>query len=130
MPPLFEKFIRASKQGKRRLKNGNRINPSTIKNYENTLRLLNGFLQASKKPFTIAELKGNNKLEFNKARKIYGKFYEAFCSYLASSSSSLNYTGQNIKIIRTFMGWCNSELGIHTGPFYKNFYVLKKMLRS
>lgn len=126
LQPLFEKFIRHSRQGKRLKKNGDRINPATIANYENTLRLLFEYSTAHSRELQIWELRGDNKREFEKAKKNYANFYRDFCSFLSRASSSTNYIGHNLKIIRTFMGWCYSELGIHIGPFYKNFYVVKE----
>ncbi|WP_255155248.1 tyrosine-type recombinase/integrase, partial [Ferruginibacter sp. HRS2-29] len=37
-----------------------------------------------------------------------------------------NYTGQNIKMIRTFFNWINDSCGIATGPHHKNFYIQKE----
>lgn len=74
----------------------------------------------------LFELKGNNKQEFQKARKYYSNFYNLFCSHLSRQKAMNNYVGQNIKIIRTFFNWVNDEVGINTGPFHRNFYVLKE----
>lgn len=73
----------------------------------------------------LYEIKGNNKREFNFAKRYYGTFYTKFCRYLFDQLHVLNnYVGQNIKIIRIFFNWCAQEKEINTGFFYKNFYVL------
>ena len=124
--PLFEKFISSSAKGKRRKKNGQKLSAGTIANYSNTLRLLRNFSQSQDRELRLFELKGNNKQEFTRARKYYASFYNLFCNYLAKKKAANNYSGQNIKIIRTFFNWVNNEMGINTGPFHRNFYVLKE----
>lgn len=126
MGALFEEFIRLSRKGKRVKKNGQRIHLATINNYSNTLRLLRGYSEKIKRPLILYELKGNNKREFCRAKMFYGRLYSGFCTYLFTKGAANNYIGQSIKIIRTFFNWCNQEMGINTGFFFKNFYVLKE----
>jgi integrase len=122
---LFQKFIKASETGKRVKKTGHKINANTIRNYYNTLRLLNEFVIKKGCDLILYEIKGNNKREFNYVKKYSATFYNKFCSYLFDNLSVLNnYAGQNIKIIRIFYNWVLFEKGINTGYFHKNFYVL------
>jgi len=121
--PLFMKFIQASRTGKRRRKNGVVITKGTIKNYENTYHLLEQY--AGEKILVLIEVKGNNKKEFQQAKNHSKRFYHTFCEHLSSKhKASSNYTGQTIKIIRSFYNWVNLELGIHTGNFHRSFYVV------
>jgi integrase len=122
---LFTKFITATRNGKRCKKNGEKVNPATVKNYENTLRIL--FEYAKHFSLQLYELKGNNKKDFEKAKRYNKMFYKTFCEFLSKKHGAVNnYTGHNIKIIRIFLNWCNQELGINTGGFHKNFYVLNE----
>jgi hypothetical protein len=108
---LFRKFITASRSGKRRKKNGEKITGATIDNYNNTLKLLQGFAEAF--PLIVYELKGNSKKDFQSAKKYYGRLYKSFCEHLGKKYNAVNnYTGHNIKIIRSFFNWCQSELGV------------------
>jgi integrase len=121
--PLFQKFITASRTGKRCRKNGVRITSGTIKNYENTFRLLEQYQRSNK--LMVIEIKGNDKKEYLSAKSYNRKFYKTFCEYLSKKHNAVNnYTGQTIKIIRTFYNWVNLELGINTGNLHKNFYVI------
>jgi integrase len=124
---LFKKFIKASETGQRLKKNGQRINISTVKNYYNTLRLLENFATKSCSTLLLHELKGNNKREFQHVKKQAAGFYKKFCTYLFQHLKVINnYAGQNIKIIRTFYNWCLNEKGIAVGNFHKSFYVLNE----
>ncbi|SFP79798.1 tyrosine-type recombinase/integrase [Parafilimonas terrae] len=122
---LFEKFIKDTHTGKRLKQNGQRVNESTIRNYYNTLRLLKAFELKKKFPLTLYELRGNNKRDFNMAKRYSNLFYTKFCNYLFDDLKVLNnYVGQNIKIIRSFYNWCIYEKGINSGFFHKKFYAL------
>jgi len=122
---LFQKFIKASENGRRVKKNGHKITVTTIKNYYNTLRLLNDFALKKKFNLILYEIKGNNKREFSFLKRYNANFYSRFCRYLFDDLNVLNnYVGQNIKIIRVFYNWCLYERGINTGFFHKQFYVL------
>ncbi len=122
---LFQKFITASKNGKRHKKNGERVTIATIRNYESTKKLLASFGETFK--LEVYELKGSCKKDFWTAKKYNARFYKSFCDYLTRSHKSVNnYTGHNIKIIRTFFNWCNIDLGLNTGNFQKLFYVMNE----
>ena len=104
-----------------------RINISTVKNYYNTLRLLENFATNSCNTLLLHELKGNNKREFQLVKKYAASFYKKFCAYLFQDLKVINnYAGQNIKIIRIFYNWCLYEKGIAVGNFHKSFYVLNE----
>lgn len=125
--PLFKKFISNTKNGKRLNKNGNRIKPQTIRNFNNCLKLLVGFSIEKEMELLIYEIKGTNKREHNMLTKYWANFYGQFTNYLYKQKNCHdNYTGQNIKMIRTFFTWLNDRQGLFTGPYYKNFYVVKE----
>ncbi len=125
--PLFQKFISGSKTGKRLNKNGTRIKPQTIVNYIYCQKLLHDFAIEKETELLLYEVKGNNKREYTMLKKYWSKFYKQFTDYLYNQKKCHdNYTGQNIKIIRTFFTWLNVDNGIPTGAFYKNFYVVKE----
>jgi len=122
LPILFQKFINASRSGKRRRKNGGLLTTGTIKNYENVLRLLTDFAETHK--LSLVEIRGNNKKEFHSAKTQNRKFYKEYCDFMTKKHGAVNnYTGQSIKTLRTFYNWVNLELGINTGNFHKSFYV-------
>ena len=124
--PLFEKFIQHSSTGRRRNKNGTRIQPQSVTNYTYCLKLLQGFELFQEASLVIYQVKGQNKTEQAKLKKHYTKFYRAFTGWMYKQKKCHdNYVGQTIKQLRSFFVWCNEEQGIPTGSFYKTMYVCK-----
>lgn len=125
--PLFQKFVTDTRKGRRLNKNGNRIKPQTVINYSYCYKLLDDFAFDKTFNLIVYEIKGNNKREHNALKKYYGNFYKQFTSYMYNYKNCYdNYTGQNIKIIRTFFNWLNDVQGTHTGSFHKSFYIAKE----
>ncbi len=125
--PLFQKFITHSRNGKRLNKDGTRIKPQTVANYEYCYKLLVGFSTDKETPLIIYEIRGNDKREHNKLKRYWGGFYKNFTDYLYQEKGCFdNYVGQTIKMIRTFFNWCNTDIGLNTGQYYKQFYIRKE----
>lgn len=125
--PLFKKFITESYKGKRLKKNGMRIKVQSIENYISCQKLLIDFCKLKNFPLFIYQVKGHNKREHAALKKYYSGFYKSFTRFLyVEKNCHDNYVGQTIKQVRTFFSWLNQDAGIPTGPYYKNFYVLKQ----
>ncbi len=125
--PLFQKFITHSRNGKRLNKDGTRIKLQTVANYEYCYNLLDGFIIDKETPLIIYEIRGNDKREHSKLKRYWGGFYKNFTDYLYQEKCCFdNYVGQTIKMIRTFFNWCNTDIGINTGLYYKQFYIRKE----
>lgn len=78
----FEKFITATKNGKRCKLSGEKIRPSTIENYRNVLKLLCGFEQHAGKRITIAYNTGQNMYVLKQEKRYWIKFYREFSDFL------------------------------------------------
>lgn len=125
--PLFQKFITSCKTGKRLKKDGSRIKPQTIVNYVHCQKLIVDYTIEMEIELIIYEVRGNNKREHIMLKKYWGDFYRQFTEYLYNKKKCYdNYTGQNIKMIRTFFNWLNESYGICTGHYHKSFYVVKE----
>lgn len=125
--PLFKKFISESIHGKRLKKNGLRIKAQSIENYISCQKLLIDFSKQKNFPLFIYHVKGFNKREHAALKKYYSAFYKSFTRFMyVDKNCHDNYVGQTIKQIRTFFSWLNQDAGIQTGPYYKNFYVLRQ----
>lgn len=125
--PLFQKFIAHSKSGRRLNKNGIPIKPQTVVNYSSCYKLLEDFSIKKEFDLVVYELKGNNKREHNLLKRYWDNFYKRFTEYLYKEKGCFdNYTGQTIKLIRTFFNWLNNDVGIFTGPYHKAFHVRKE----
>jgi integrase len=124
--PLFKQFIKETQTGKRLKKNGERIKPSTIRNYENTLRNLIRFSADTKFDLRICNAYKLDKRELLTEKSYWKKFYHKFTEYLYKKNCHDNYVGSNIKIIRLFFNYLKNDKDLSTGNFQRLFYVRKE----
>ena len=87
--PLFQKFIKYSRNGKRLNKDGSRTKPQTVANYEYCYKLLEGFSIDKTIPLIIYEIRGNDKREHSKLKKHWNGFYKNFTDYLYQEKGCL-----------------------------------------
>jgi hypothetical protein len=104
---LFKQFIKESYNGKRLKKDGKKIKPQTIQNYEAVINLITEFEKFEKKSIRIKTMTGRNKRDMQ--RNCYD-----------------NYVGTVIKTIRIFFNYLKIEKLIPISEFYKQFYVFKE----
>lgn len=124
---LFEKFIKYSYNGKRLKPDGNRIKPQTVNNYNYVLRYLQEYELEYGTPLRIKVINSQNQRIFIAERNYWKKFYLQFTNFMYHKKNCFdNYVGAVIKVIRIFFNFLNKEMGIHTGSFYKNFYVCRE----
>jgi len=121
--PLFRRFIRDTQTGKRLKKNGERIKPASIKNYEYTLNNLTKFSIETEFELRICDASKLNKRELTSEKNYWKKFYKKFTEYLYRNGCYDNYVGSNIKTIRTFFNYLKNDRDMHTGDFQRLFYV-------
>jgi len=125
--PLFEKFVKANNRNKRTLHGGRRLTSGTKDNYTRLLDRLIEFQERKNFQLRIHPIHGSNKRIFNQERRYHQKFYKAFTDYLYEDRGQFDNTvGANIKNLKVFYKWINTEEGILTGDFYKSFYVWKE----
>ncbi len=122
--PLFEKFIRDCRSGRRMKKDGKRIKPQTVDNYEYIYRNLREFSEKKDFALRINQISGNNKKQLQSARNYWKKFYKGYTDYLYTDRECYdNYVGTNIKIIKTFFKYLKEEKNIAVGEFHKGFHI-------
>lgn len=127
--PMFEKFIAASKNGRRVQPNGKRISPGSIKNYNHAVKLISSFCQKEDLIFRIRPVKYLTKREMLAEKKYWETFYQRFTNFLYKDRGHFdNYVGQTIKIVRTFFNYLNKDLMMGIGDFHKLFFVRKEDL--
>ncbi len=125
--PLFERFIKDTSKGRRLKTDGSKVKAQTTRNYNYILQYLQEYEIRTGSPIRIKMITGNNKRLFLAEKKYWKKFYIEFTNYLYIKKECFdNYVGTVIKIIRIFFNYINKELGINTGPFYKDFYICKE----
>lgn len=124
---LYEKFITASRLGRRLQPNGKRISPGTIENYRFTLRLLQQFSTTKGFDLRIRLLRKLTAAELTVERKYWKKFYQQFSAWLYDECGYYdNYVGANFKNIRIFFNYLNKDLALGVGDFHKLFYVRRE----
>lgn len=125
--PLFEKFIKESKNGKRLQPNGKRISPGTVANYQYAGQLLQDFCAKYEFTLRFQPVHRLGKRELQAVKKYWKKFYMQFTQYLYQDCGHFdNYVGQTLKIVRTFFNYLNKEHLMGVGEFHKMFFVRKE----
>ena len=125
--PLFNKFIAASKSGKRIQPNGKRISAGSIENYEYALKLISTFCNTKEIILRLRPVKYLTKREILKEKKYWKKFHQQFTDYLYKDCGHFdNYVGQTLKVIRTFFNYLNKDQMLDVGDFHKIFYIRKE----
>jgi integrase len=66
-----------------------------------------------------------DKRKLSSEKTYWSKFYKKYTDFLYCKRNYDNYTGIQIKIIRTFFNYVNKDKGIVIGEFHKNFYAPK-----
>lgn len=124
---LYETFIQDSKRGKRLQPNGKRISKGTITNYTCTQKLLLAFAEKKKFTLRIRPASVLTKIERERERNYWKKFYKRFTDYLYDDCGYFdNYIGQTIKNIKVFFNYLNKDKAMEAGQFHKQFYVRKE----
>jgi integrase len=124
---LFLRFINDSKRGRRLQPNGKRISPGTVKNYEQTLHLIQHFCIEKNFLLRIRPARKLNHRDLLTEKTYWIKFYKRFTDYLYDDRGFYdNYTGQHIKNLKAFFNYLNKELLPGVGDFHKQFYVRKE----
>lgn len=125
--PLFKKFIRDTKSGKRLKPNGERIKHGTINMYINVLKHIEIIDKQLNAPLRIYIFSGVNKRQTQKEAKYWKTFYNNFTSYLYKTRDCHdNYVSIVIKVIKTFFHYMQKEYHIPIAPYMLNIHIMKK----
>ena len=121
---LFALFVKHSRTGIRLQPNGKRISAGTLQNYIYTEKLLKKFCTRKEIVLRLRPMRKLNSRELLTEKNYWKKFYKRFTAYLYDECGYFdNYAGQNMKIIKTFLGYVHKELVPGMGEYHKLFYV-------
>lgn len=123
---LFNKFIKATQQGRRRQADGKRITKGTIENYIYLQQHLELFISTSGSEWYIMNLNKAGKRSILAEHKRWQKFHQKFTDYLYRQNLYDNYVGMLCKLLRTFFNYLQNELHIVTGGVQRLFTVPKE----
>lgn len=124
--PLFRQFIRDTESGKRLKKNGERIKPESVKNYQYVLKNLESFSMDCGFDLRICDASRLNGREYASEKSYWKRFYRRFVEYLYKRGCHDNYAGANVKTIRVFFTYLRDDKDFDTGNFQRMFYVRKE----
>mgnify|MGYP006199645129 FL=1 len=124
--PLFKQFIKESENGKRLKKNGERITKGSIDNYRYVLQNLIQFSSDTNFELSVCNIRKLTQKELVSEKNYWKKFYKNFTEFMYKKGCFDNYVGANIKVIRVFFNYLQSEKDIFVGDFHKQFYVRKE----
>lgn len=125
--PLFKKFIKDTKSGKRLKPNGERIKQSTINIYENALKHLEYIDKQLDTPLRIYLFSGVNKRLTQREAKYWKTFYSVFTSYLYKTRECHdNYVSNIIKTIKSFFHYMQKEYHIPIASYILNIHIKNK----
>ena len=128
--PLFRQFIKESENGKRLKKNGERITKGSIDNYRYVLQNLIQFSSDTNFELRVCNIRKLTQKELISEKNYWKKFYKTFTEFMYKKGCFDNYVGANIKVIRVFFNYLQSDKDIFVGDFHKQFYVRKEEVDS
>ncbi|MEO6611663.1 MAG: tyrosine-type recombinase/integrase [Chitinophagaceae bacterium] len=128
--PLFEKFIRDTKTGRRCKLNGQMIKPQTVVNYREVLKHLVGFEQYSGQAIRITLNIRNDQRRQLQESNYWKDFYRNLSDYLYYQKGCYdNFTGTIFKNLKCFFRYIKSEKCLAAPDHFKNFHVKKENIR-
>jgi integrase len=126
----FQKFINATKSGKRCKLSGEKIKPSTIENYRNVLKLLREFELYTSQELIIFCNTGKNVSNLQREKRYWDNFYREFTHFLYRTKGCHdNFCGHVFKIIKCFFRYLKKEKLINLNSFYEKFFVKREDIR-
>lgn len=121
---LLQKFIGASRKGKRLQKNGKRLKEGTVDNYTYLYKLLSNFSSQKQFPLRIRSVSRLNSKDMLAEQNYWTKFYKKFSDYLYDDLDLYdNYVGMQSRYLRSFMNYLNNRLALNVGNFHQLFYT-------
>ena len=108
--------------GKRLLKNGSKMKPGTVNNYRSLQKLLLDFVAKNRITLRIKNLNNCTSRQFLIERNYWKKVYRGLTNYMYKTKNNHdNYVGTNLKLIRSFFNYLNTEKGIETKLILPDF---------
>lgn len=126
----MDDFIRATKRGKRLQKGGKKIREDSQRNYLFLRALLSDFSERKKFPLRIRPSQKLTKKEFIIEKNYWKKFYNRFTDYLYDDCGHYDNTvASNMKLLKAFLNFVNTEKGWNISHFYSNFHSRKEEIQ-
>jgi len=124
----MNKFIRASKTGRRRLSNGRKISTGTITGYTMCLNLVELFEKTQGRQYSIYTSFKTSQQHYLAQRKYWKQFAYAFADFLYKRNAFDNHVANQFKILRTFVNYLHKEKGYLLNQFFPVNFIAKEMI--
>lgn len=127
--PLFEQFIKETKNGKRRKLNGELIKPQTVKNYHYCLKQVMAFEAFKGKPLSIKINIRNSRRAIIAEHNYWKRFYYEFSDFLYHQGYYDNFVGSVFKTLKCLFRYLKNEKCYLIQEAHKTFYVRREDIR-
>ncbi len=122
--PEFEKFITASKTGRRLMPSGKKVRAGTLEQYRNVSGLLQAFEENQNEQIRIHLLVKKSLRLVQKEKLYWVRFFKNFSAFLYKQKKCFDqYVGSVFKIIKTFFNYLSKEKCIPIGEFHRLFRI-------
>jgi hypothetical protein len=120
----FQKFITASKTGRRLMPSGKKVRAGTIEQYQCVLLLLEQFQQLQPKPIRIVLLTKNALRVLQQEKLYWCRFFKKFSTFLYKQKNCYDqYTNSVFKILKAFFNYLLKEKCLPVGVFHCQFRI-------
>ena len=123
-----QKFITASRTGRRRMPNGRKIGRGTIANYKACHRLLSEYEEKQNRTVRVYAGLHIGKQVFTQERKYWQQFYHSWSDFLYGKGYFDNYIADMFKILRTLLNWLHKEKGWLVNSIAPSGYITKEQI--
>lgn len=122
--PRFQKFINASRSGRRLTAGKKKISMGTIVQYRCISKLIKEFEEESGTTIRILLLKKQSVFLLNRERKYWSSFFKKFCDFLYKQKLFYDqYVASVLKVLRTFFNYLQKEKHLPLGNFHHQFRI-------
>jgi integrase len=124
----MQKFIIASRTGRRRLANGRKLTKGTIANYKCCLKLLQEFENKTGDTIKIFTGFRLSKQVFTQQRKCWQQFAYSWSDFLYNKGYYDNYVSNQFKMLRTLLNYLHKEKGWMVNQFIPGRFIPKEQI--
>ena len=120
----FQKFITASKTGRRLMPSGKKVSEGTLQQYNCVYLLLEEFQQLQTKTIRIQLLTRSSLRLIQKEKLYWVRFFKNFSSFLYKQKKCFDqYVGSVFKVLKTFFNYLLKDKCLPVGEFHRQFTI-------
>lgn len=122
--PEFQKFMTASRTGRRLMPSGKKIRTGTLQQYRCVYLLLEEYEQQQTEPLRI-QLLTKSSLRFIQKEKLYWfRFFKNFSTFLYKQKKCFDqYIGTVFRVLKTFFNYLLKDKCLPVGIFHQQFKI-------